>query len=173
MDLQSPVEPEQRNYLAVGLEFVKADITDRSATISAFTKPWIAASETGLSKGLTVFHCAALIRYFERHSAFLPRSVGVNMGGTRNVIEASKAAGADILLYTSSANVGIRPPRLLTFPWEAKRDPLCAQVVWDEGEAEGKGDVIWRYRLHHHFCSNYAETKFRAELLVRKADKVG
>ncbi|KAF9450911.1 NAD(P)-binding protein [Macrolepiota fuliginosa MF-IS2] len=169
IDLQAPTDPE---HLAAGVEFSTVDITDRSALISAFTKPWRAATTNGDPlQGLTVFHCAAVIRYFERHSVFLPRSVATNMSGTRNVIEAAKAAAADILVYTSSGAVGLRTPSLLAFPWVSKRDKSCTQIIRDEGEAEGKGGVVWRYRLHRDFFSNYAETKFRAELLVRNADK--
>ncbi|KAJ3564032.1 hypothetical protein NP233_g8562 [Leucocoprinus birnbaumii] len=174
VDLLSPKLPEQLQYVGAGVEYVKADITDLDSTISAFTKAWLGfPSKEGSASptGLTVFHCAAVLRYFERHSTFLPRSVLVNMSGTRNVIEASKAAGADILLYTSSSVVGIRRARLFSFPWESKRNTRCTQVVSDEGEAEGKGGMIWRYRDHHDFTSNYAETKYRAELLIRNANK--
>ncbi|KXN89086.1 3beta-hydroxysteroid-dehydrogenase/decarboxylase isoform 2 [Leucoagaricus sp. SymC.cos] len=171
VDLKPPSLPEQLEYLAAGVEYVKADITDRNATTASFMKTWTKPDAENVSKGLTVFHCAAVIRYFERHTTFLSRSMAVNMGGTRNVIEASKAAGADIFLYTSSTVVGARPARLLSFPWESKRSETCTQVVSDEGEAEGRGEVVWHYRMHDDFISNYAETKFQAELLVRNADK--
>jgi nucleoside-diphosphate-sugar epimerase len=173
VDLQAPGLPEHLEHLAAGVDYVQADITIRDNIISSFAKAWTNSSSGDVPNGLTVFHCAAVLRYFERHTTFLPRSVRVNIGGTQNVIEASKAAGADILLYTSSCTVGARPARFLSFPWELERSKTVTQFITDEGEAEGEGDVVWRYRQHNDFISNYSETKFQAELLVRSADKVG
>lgn len=56
----------------------------------------------------TVFHCAAMVT-FEKAKA--DEQLAVNIGGTRNVVEACLATGVERLVHTSSvAGIGYPPP---------------------------------------------------------------
>ncbi|KAL3463807.1 hypothetical protein BJX64DRAFT_276229 [Aspergillus heterothallicus] len=151
------INPPSRELLDLGVTFVKTNITDPVAVQSAFLQPWPAAL-AGLP--LTVFHSAAVIRPAERHQAFLPLSRKVNVGGTVNVLEAAKKAGATCFISTSSGSVGIRRARFWIAPWE-KIPEHFVQVVSDATELP---------KEHDHFFGNYPVTKLEAEGIVRAAD---
>ncbi|PPQ89257.1 hypothetical protein CVT25_001341 [Psilocybe cyanescens] len=147
-----------------GLQFVKVDVTDAGALEAAFTAPWPKTTPTGkMEPELTVFHTAANIRFYERKLEFLDRSARVNVGGTENVIRASRAAGATVLVYTSSGSVGVWSTRLLLWPWEKESNHFM-QIINDDDSRLPK--------RHEDFFSNYAATKFKAEKLVRSSDRV-
>jgi dihydroflavonol-4-reductase len=55
----------------------------------------------------TIFHMAGLVSLSEE---FAPAMQKVNVDGTRNVIEAARAAGVKRLIYTSSIHALTRPP---------------------------------------------------------------
>ena len=84
----------------------------------------------------------------------------MNIDGTRNVLEASKAAGADIFIWTSSGSTALRRPTFWIAPWT--RHPKRAVQVLN--------DSIKLPQAHEDFFGNYAVTKAEAELLVRAAN---
>ncbi|KAF8882157.1 hypothetical protein CPB84DRAFT_1817152 [Gymnopilus junonius] len=132
-----------KDAIQKGVQFIKVDVTDAKALEAAFKAPWPA-----LPAG--------------RHLEFLDRSERVNVGGTQNVINASRAIGASVLVYTSSGSVAIHSTRLLLWPWE-KEPQRFVQVINDDDARVPK--------RHEDFFSNYAATKMKAERLVRAADR--
>ncbi|MDA1258137.1 MAG: NAD-dependent epimerase/dehydratase family protein [Chloroflexi bacterium] len=71
----------------LGAEIFHGDVTDPTATAHA------------VDGCVDVYHCAAIVDPFHRDLAEFDR---VNVGGTRNVLEAALAAGARRLLHVSS-----------------------------------------------------------------------
>jgi nucleoside-diphosphate-sugar epimerase len=128
---------------AAGCDFVKADISSRESVDAAFSRPWPASVA---EKPLTVFHTAAVIRPGERSELLYHRISGINRDGAINVVGAAKAAGADIFVATSSASVGVVPPKLWIWPWQ--NTPVdFLQVVTEK-------DFDAPLRPHHLFFSN-------------------
>ncbi|KAF9530025.1 hypothetical protein CPB83DRAFT_788989 [Crepidotus variabilis] len=160
LDLHPPANYVVRDALAQGLQFVKVDVTDAAATDAAFKLPWsVSVPRTGIS----VFHAAANIRFFERHLELLDRSTKVNVEGTKNVVKAARGAGADVLVYTSSGAIGLHSTRLFLWPWE-KEPENFVQVIDDDDS---------RYpKKHEEFFSNYAASKIQGERLIRASDKL-
>ena len=148
-----------RTGAAQQVAFLQVDISDTAAVSEVFKAPWPDAEG---ELGVTVFHTAANIRFYERHIGLLPRSNKVNYDGTINVINASKEIGANTLIYTSSAAVSVRRSRFWLWPWE-KRPAHFIQVY--------KDDDTHLPKQHDHFFSNYAVSKILAEKVVRAADK--
>lgn len=95
---------------------------------------------------------------------FYPRCAKVNVEGTQNILVAAKAAGADILISTSSSSVGVRKPHLWPAPWQ-RYGKYYAQVFGDKtkGLPEKKDE----------FFSNYPYSKWTAEQFVKDADEKG
>jgi nucleoside-diphosphate-sugar epimerase len=108
----------------------------------------------------TVFHTAANIRYYERDARLLPLSEKVNVEGTQNVLDAARAAGVSVLIYTSSGSVSVRSQRLWLWPWE-KQAPFSVQIT-DDSSPPPRPEEMY---------SNYAASKLKAETLVRAADR--
>ncbi|KAE9396469.1 hypothetical protein BT96DRAFT_111775 [Gymnopus androsaceus JB14] len=106
------------------VQFVPADISKSEQVEAAFKAPWPNASSS--TAEITVFHSAAIIRFYERHPSVLPLSK-LNVVGTEHVINASRAIGASILIFTSSGSVAQRNTRLLLIPvvGEGTKDILC------------------------------------------------
>jgi len=121
----APVNRRDMLKTAAGCDFVKADISSRASVEAAFSKPW---PESVADKPLTVHHTAAAVRPQERNPLLYHRISGVNRDGAVNVLEAARSAGADVFIATSSASVGIVPPRFWVWPWESS-PPNYAQVV--------------------------------------------
>lgn len=161
LDIRPPIRRDLLSSPANQVQFIKVDITDPKAVLEAFEAPWPEGADT--SAEITVFHTAANIRHFERLKMFLPRSMRINVDGTKNVIEASAAIGATILLSTSSCTLAIFRQRLLLWwPWESAIKYPVPILTDDE----------------HHFpkrfedsVNNYAHTKLIADGLVRAADR--
>jgi nucleoside-diphosphate-sugar epimerase len=157
LDLRAPSRSDLTTGPASLVDFVPCDISDAADTRRGFLKAW--PDDTA---PLTVFHTAANIRFYERHSALLPRSAKVNVIGTQNVLDAAQLAGASVLVYTSSASVGVRSTRFLLWPWEMQ-PKHSVQMLFDD-------DPVEEMKHYDHF-SNYAVTKLHAEQLVRQADR--
>jgi len=155
LDLQPPRE----QVLNQGVVFIKTNITDKTAVSDAFTQSWPSKEVDQLP--LTVYHTAAVIRPAERHKALLHLCTTVNVGGTRNVLEAAKAVGASCFIATSSGSVGLRRASFWISPW-TKAPKRLVQVLSDQA-----GD---QPREHDQFFGNYAVSKYQAENLVRGAD---
>lgn len=155
LDLASP----RRELLDLGVTFVKTNIVDEIAVYDAFTQPW---PDTVVDLPLTVFHNAAMIRPEDRHRAFLSICRKVNVGGTINVLNAAKKAGASCFVSTSSGSICMRCPNFWTAPW--KNTPKhFVQVLSDATEPP---------KEHDEFFGNYAVSKREAEIIVREADDI-
>ncbi|KUM59460.1 hypothetical protein ACN42_g7670 [Penicillium freii] len=150
------ISPEQ-DILNKGVGWSKTNITDELAVTSAFEEPW-PANTTNLA--LTVYHTAAIIRPQERLKSFLPLSSKVNIDGTRNVLNAARAAGATAFIWTSSGSIALHQPTFWIAPW-ATQPKRAVQVISDSTKLP---------ESHYQFFGNYAVTKAEAEQLVRAAD---
>src|SRR6266850_2209972 len=184
LDIRAPTRPDLTTGLAKDIDFRLVDISDREQVQAAFDAPWPLA-EPGhdqdrgpidndsdlnsrrdedpiapeLSADITVFHTAANIRFYERDPRLLHLSDKVNVEGTQNVLEAARAAGVSVLIYTSSASVAVRRTRLWLWPWE-KRPAFWVQTLEDDDDGRLP-------RRHEEMFSNYAASKIKAERLVR------
>ncbi|KAJ5385196.1 hypothetical protein N7517_003107 [Penicillium concentricum] len=153
LDLNSP----EQDLLNKGVSWTKTNITDELAVTTAFEEPW----DANISNlPLTVYHTAAIIRPQDRLKCFLPLSSKVNIDGTRNVLNAAKAAGATAFIWTSSGSIALHQPTFWIAPWETQPKRVV-QVVSDSTKLP---------ESHDQFFSNYAVTKTDAERLVRAAD---
>ena len=191
LDVRASTRPDLTSGSAKDVDFRLVDVTDREQVQAAFSASWPlaptpASALVGHSPGLansreeqqeqeqeeqeflspeiTVFHTAANIRFYERHPRLQHLSDRVNVGGTQNVLDAARDAGASVLIYTSSGSVSIRRTRLLLWPWE-KRPEFSVQIIDDDDDNNGRLP-----RRHEEMWSNYAASKIRAERLVRAAD---
>ena len=176
---------------AKDVDFHLVDISNREQVQQAFRAPWPLSTlnsdpdhdrdpgpidsedlrrerkdDGGDGEDITVFHTAANIRYYERDPRLLPLSDKVNVEGTQNVLDAARAVGVSVLIYTSSGSVAVRRTRLWLWPWE--RRPEFWVQTFDDNKNDGGGDVR---RRHEEMFSNYAASKVKAERLVRQADK--
>ena len=159
------LHPSSRKDFATGpaskAAFFKVDISDGKAVQAAFKAPW--PGNQAPQPELTVFQTAASIRFYERHPDQVQKSARVNVQGTQNVVDAARAVGASVMVYTSSGSVSVRRSRFWLWPWE-REPPFFVQVINDVD-----GAIFPRW--HHHFFSNYASTKRQAEKIVSAADK--
>jgi FlaA1/EpsC-like NDP-sugar epimerase len=97
-------------------DFVKTDMTSWESVQAAFSKPWPAAVA---KLPLTVYHTAAKIAPGDRSERLYERLRRVNVGGTENVLKASKAVGADIFVATASASISFPSANFWIWPWQS------------------------------------------------------
>lgn len=177
VDLRAPTRQDLKTGELRQVSFIKTDICDPNSVLEAFKAPWNDGREGDVS--ITVFHSgtffclytfyfliltsviAANIRFWERVKALLHLSEIVNVRGTQNIIDACRAIGADILIYTSSASITTRSNQFWLLPWQSLPTRFV-QVLDDESSIP---------ECHELFFSNYAASKAHAERLVRGADK--
>lgn len=156
VDLSTPTRPEVKGN---NIHYVRTDITDIQATKDAFEKPW---PDRIRSRPLTVFHCAAYISPKDRHAVCLPIYAKINVKGTKNVLEAARAAKASIFVATSSGSVALTPPSY--FPWPWQRWPKNVYQFLPNAEPTTLDAPL------ESFAACYAWTKAQAESMVRKAN---
>lgn len=149
LDLSQP----NRKTMDRGVAYVKTNITDEASVSSAFNQQW---PLTVVHLPMTVFHTAALIRPADRLAMFLPLCRNVNVGGTQNVVNAAKKAGASCLIATSSGSVTVHRTNFWLPPWQ-KTPKGFTQVVSDSTTLP---------KEHSEFFGNYPYTKIEAERLV-------
>jgi hypothetical protein len=184
------------------VDFHLVDISNREQVQQAFGAPWPLSSasaaaaaaalnpdpdhdrdpgpiddrrgheDDGDGEDITVFHTAANIRFYERDPRLLHLSDKVNVVGTQNVLDAARAVGVSILIYTSSGSVAVRRMRLWLWPWE-RRPEFWVQTFNDNNDNDDDDDDgdARLPRRHEQMFSNYAASKVKAERLVRQADK--
>ena len=113
---------------------------------------------------LTVFHCVAFIGASDRHPLALTPYVRVNIEGTANVLEASKSAGCDIFIATSSGSISLSRPTFLPLLPTLKAKNFL-QIL-------PNADPVQHNLLSplESFGSCYAYSKARAEHLVRSSN---
>ncbi|KAJ7164996.1 3-beta hydroxysteroid dehydrogenase/isomerase family-domain-containing protein [Mycena filopes] len=163
LDIRAPARRDLTTGRAKDVHFILGDISDSAVVDAAFNAPWPLETDShGSLPPLTVFHTAATIRFYEKSISLLSTSARVNVKGTENIITASRAVGATIMVYTSSGSVSVRRSRFLLWPWEREPRSFVQAINEDEG-------IIPKH--HDDFFSNYAVSKMSAERLVRKADK--
>lgn len=162
LDFSKPSRSDMTHGQVAAVDYVKTDVTDPASVEAAFAKPW--PSDVARLP-LTVFHTVAAIRPGERSLLLWERTSRVNIDGTKNVLAAAKAAGADIFVATSSASVSLRPARFLIPPWRSQ--PHGYYQVCDERDFDKP------LRPHGEFFSNYAYSKAVAEREVCAALEPG
>jgi nucleoside-diphosphate-sugar epimerase len=150
--------PRRELALKNKVKYCKTDIRDRSSVDSVFATPWPAQVA---KLPLTVLDTVALIHAGHRSPDYLDMYMQVNVDGTRNVMTAARAAGADIFIATSSASVTIKPSTFLFPPWQKRpRHHVQISVNADPQPLD---------KLEN-FAGCYAYTKALAEKLVTDAD---
>ncbi|KAK5164250.1 uncharacterized protein LTR77_009944 [Saxophila tyrrhenica] len=152
-------KPTRESVAESGVAYIKTDVSDKNAVAQAFATSW---PDSVQALPLTVFHTVAYINPSERKAAFLSPYIKVNIEGTRNMLDATKKAGADCFVATSSASVGLRPPSYFPWPWQAYPKDIYQYLPNADPKAldlplEGYGAC-------------YAWTKAQAEQLVRGAN---
>ncbi|KAK4165725.1 hypothetical protein QBC43DRAFT_315050 [Cladorrhinum sp. PSN259] len=150
--------PDMVNKVA-GCDFVKTNITSPESLEAAFSKPW---PKSVANYPLTVFHTAAVIRPGERHEYLYERVSRVNRDGAINVVNAAKAAGADIFVATSSCSVSVKPPSFWMWPWQSSFENFF-HICNDK-------DIDAPLRPHNQFFANYARSKAEAERYILSAN---
>lgn len=163
VDFQRPHRADMlNNAQATKVDFRKADIRSATSTQAAFSAPW---DRSVASLPLTVFHTAAVIIPSARSPLVNAFCEGVNVHGTAHVLAAARAAGADVLVATSSASIAIRPVGMWRMnPLKWPRD--YAQVL-------DAADFDAPLRGHGDFFGNYPASKARAERIVCGANGEG
>lgn len=126
-------------------ETVTLDVTDLGSVTSAFSHP----------RGLEawVVHCAGIVSIAGRISS---RVREVNVGGTRNVLQACRRTGVNRLAYISSVHAIPEPdpPRLITeLDRAADFDPDLVVGEYAKTKAEATASVLaaddlWRVVVH-------------------------
>lgn len=155
-DLQAP---RRQRALEHNVPYYRTDVTDRTSVATVFDTPW---SAEHANRPLTVFHTAAYIQPGARNEFMLPKFLEVNVQGTQNVLEASKAAGCDVFIVTSSASVAGKPVNFFFPPWKPYADNYVQFL--------GNADPVTENGTVYDFASCYAYSKTEAEKLVRAAD---
>ena len=154
----SPLRPDATDR---NIAFVKTDIRDPKSVNSAFELKW-PASVAKLP--LTVLHTAAILDEKHRAKDLLEPFLKVNTEGTRNVVNAAKAARASVLIATSSSAVAIKPVNFFPPIWQ-KLPTNWIQQSDNANPAKPASEM-----KHEDYYGNYAVTKHLAETLVMEAD---
>jgi dihydroflavonol-4-reductase len=119
---------EDRSILEdVPVEWVEGDVLDPASLTGAFT---------GVD---TVYHLAGIISILPGRNELVRR---VNVEGTKNVLEAARAAGVRRLVYTSSIHAFQRAPHGVVVDETLPFDPLHALGPYDCSKAEASLEVL-------------------------------
>ncbi|EMT71015.1 3 beta-hydroxysteroid dehydrogenase type 7 [Fusarium odoratissimum] len=156
VDVRQTERDDLREGLAAQVDYVQTDITSKAAVGDAFSKPW---DPKIASLPLTVFHTAAVIIPGARSKYLYKFTESVNVQGTKNVLAASRAVGADIFSSTSSASISIRPVEAFVAPWAEPKQ------YWQVMDTQ---DFDKPLREHEEYFANYAVSKAIAERLRKK-----
>ncbi|KAH6854680.1 hypothetical protein B0I37DRAFT_37131 [Chaetomium sp. MPI-CAGE-AT-0009] len=163
VDLRVPSRSDMLHGSATRIDFVQTDVSSADATDRAFDQAW---HPSVAHLPLTVFHTAAVIVPSDRSRLVSGFCEAVNVRGTRNVVDAARRAGADVLVSTTSASISIRPVELWVPPWRlySKASPRDYWQVLDEK------DFLEPLRSHEEFYANYPASKAAAERVVCAAN---
>src|SRR3569833_2622973 len=107
LDIREPERNDMSEGAAAKVDFIPTDITSATSVDAAFSKPWPSSSTSKLP--LTVFHTAAVILASDRSEYLYDFPESVNVKGTRNVLAAARAAGAEGGGAAAGAAGGGRP----------------------------------------------------------------
>jgi nucleoside-diphosphate-sugar epimerase len=155
VDIRDTERNDMRTGLVSQVDFVQTDITSETAINRSFGKPWDPSIE---NLPLTVFHTAAVIVPSSRSKQLYHFLEKVNVIGTKNVLAASRAAGASIFSSTSSASISIRPVDTFVSLWATE-----PRNYWQVLSVQ---DFNKPLRPHEDYFGNYAASKAAAERLV-------
>jgi dihydroflavonol-4-reductase len=108
-------------------EIVSGDIRDKNSLIKAFSGAKI------------VFHLAGMISILRGQRKMLDE---VNVGGTKNVIDACLSTGAEKLIYTSSIHALKEPPAGTIITEEQGFDPFKALGDYAKSKAKASMEVL-------------------------------
>ena len=159
VDFRLPNRADMLYGAVTKVNFVQTDISSAAATDKAFGKPW---HRSVAHLPLTVFHTAAVIVPSDRSKLVSGFCDAVNVGGTQNVVDAARRAGADVLVSTTSASISIRPVEVWVPPWK----------MWPRGwprhfwQVLDEKDFSEPLRSHEAFYANYPASKAAAERIV-------
>lgn len=134
-------------------------MTDPGSVNAAFAAAW---PKDVLELPLTVFHCAALLRFQDRCIDFIGRCWRVNVDGTRHVLHAAKASGANCFVATSSGSVAMKRQGFFAAPWRRMPANFMQSLPNTDPDALDT--------LPENFNTCYAATKARMEHLVHEAN---
>ncbi|KAF4958380.1 hypothetical protein FGADI_2546 [Fusarium gaditjirri] len=154
VDVRQTERDDLREGLAAQVDYVQTDITSKAAVGDAFSKPW---DPKIASLPLTVFHTAAIIIPGARSKYLYKFTEAVNVQGTKNVLAASRAFGADIFSSTSSASISIRPVEAFVAPWAEPKH------YWQVMYTQSFDKLL---REHEEYFANFPVSKAIAERLV-------
>ncbi|KAL4731789.1 hypothetical protein ACLX1H_000780 [Fusarium chlamydosporum] len=138
VDIRGTERDDMRSGLATQVDFVRADITSGVSAGKAFTKPW---DHSIAHLPITVFHTVAVIVPSARSEYLYKFPEVVNVQGTRNVLAASRAVGADVFSATSSASIGIQPHEEYFGNYAASK-AAAERLVYGENDASFRTGCI-------------------------------
>jgi nucleoside-diphosphate-sugar epimerase len=157
LDRVRPTRPEAQE-----LAFIETDVRDTDSVLSAFKAPW---PERIRELPLTVIHTASFMSFTIRHERLLPAVLDVNVEGVRRVMEASKAAGCDCFISTSSGAVAVKCPQYFVPLWQ--QHPTNIFQYRPNGEPDDYTASLDTY------TGSYGYSKARMELMVHAANAPG
>jgi nucleoside-diphosphate-sugar epimerase len=160
LDIRPPIRRDLQHGPASQVAFVKVDITNLQEVKKAFDLPW--PNESSNASPLTVFHTAAVIRFFERSSTLKHLSDKVNVLGTQNILTAAAQAGASYFIYTSSGSIHGDVVNYFVPPW-ASRPKKFFQLFADDIPMPSVPPYI----------SNYTSSKRSADNIVLSCNGKG
>lgn len=127
----APPRPDVASDPAVA--FIRTDVTSLQSVRHGLTQPF-SEKNSGMtaSASTVIFHCAAVIRFWERSNFAWGLSHNVNVQGTANVLSVAKKLPNAILVYTSTADAAIPAPKFLRLGLDYKRYPWNKVTTSDE-----------------------------------------
>lgn len=146
---------------ARNVDVIHTDISSPASTDAAFSKAW---HKSVAHLPLTVFHTAAVMVPSDRSQSAYTFLERINIEGTKNILAATRRAGADILVATASASISIRLVEFWMAPWRLFSWPEYFVQQLDEA------DFFRPLRPFTEFYSAYAASKATAERIVCDAN---
>jgi dihydroflavonol-4-reductase len=122
----------------------------------------------------TVFHCAAMVT-FEKAKA--EEQLAVNIGGTRNVVEACRACGVDRLIHVSSvAAIGYPPEGELAneetpFNWNRTVGYKYSKYKAEEEIRKGVEQGLWAVMVNPAVVVGERDIHFHGGDIIRRVKK--
>ncbi|CAK7235042.1 hypothetical protein SBRCBS47491_009155 [Sporothrix bragantina] len=162
VDFQKMHRKDMLESSARDVEVIHTDVSSPASTDAAFKKPW---PKSVAKLPLTVFHTAAVIVPSDRTRSAYTFLERINIEGSKNILAASRRAGADVLVYTASASIAIRFVEFFISPWRMfRRGPRNFAQQLNEV------DFFRPLRPFDQFYSAYAASKATAERIICDAN---
>ena len=130
LDLAPPHQDVASNP---AVTFIRTDVTSLQSVRDGLTLPFSDNNGDITAPASTViFHCAAIIRFWERSNYAWGLSHSVNVQGTANILSMAKKIPNTILVYTSTVDAALPAPKFLRLGLDYKRHPWNKVTVSDE-----------------------------------------